>query len=421
MPRTSIRAKLIQLLQGFAILEEIFPADDTEENDDIFDLLEDEYARRFDFTSPASVIQLISSRRYLNVRAPVPKSRHWVNNVLNELDDERFKTETRVSRNAFDFILEKIKDHPIFHRSEKNNQQLPVENQLHIALYRFGRYGNGASIRDIANHAGIGEGTVEKITRRIITALLSLEPQYLCWYSQGEKNAMKARIDATFGFPECIGFLDGTSVILDLKPEKNHQDYYNRKSRYAINAQILCDLDWRIRYSFVGYPGSVHDSACIGYSSLVNEANAYFDSPEYVLVDSAYPLTDNFIPSFKRPLADTEPYKSFNTEHSIARVHVEQCIGQLKGRFQSLRGMRIQIIDSSDNKRFNDWFTACCVLHNMLLEIDRWDDDDDGTEDNSGMEDDDRRNNEGGIGGRYNKNTAVQKRERLVQRVLGLL
>ena len=78
--------------------------------------------------------------------------------------------------------------------------------------------------------------------------------------------------------------------------------------------------------------------------------------------------------------------------------------------------MRIQITDDSDNKRINDWFTACCILYNMILTIDKWDDDD--KADNY-REDDE---GEDGIGDCLNqKRTAAQKRERLVQRVLGQL
>lgn len=227
---------------------------------------------------------------------------------------------------------------------------------------------------------------------------------------------MKRRIEMAHGFPDCLGFLDGTGIILDLKPARNHQDYYNRKSRYSINAQILCDLDHRIRFAFVGYPGSVHDSACIGYSPLINHVNQYFDPPEYVLTDSAYSLTETFIPSFKRPLAEREPYKSFNAVHSGARVHVERCIGELKGRFQSLRGMRIQISDDSDHERVIRWFTACYILHNMLLGVDEWEEEDDGeeNEDEEGIE-------ENNMGNRLNqRETAVQKRENLVRTVLCL-
>lgn len=185
MPRRSERAKAIEFLQVAAIVEELFADEEIDDPDDLFD--DDEYGLGVDVTSPAFLLHFVQSRRYFNVRRDVPKSSNWVENVLPQLDEGRFRAETRVSRQAFDFILSKIQDHPVFQNTNENlQQQLPVERQLHVALHRFGRYGNGVSQKDVANRFGIGEGTTEKVTRRVITSLLSLEKEYACWFSQDE-------------------------------------------------------------------------------------------------------------------------------------------------------------------------------------------------------------------------------------------
>ena len=60
---------------------------------------------------------------------------------------------------VLDILLVLIRDHPVFHNNS-NNTQAPVQTQLVVTLFRLGRYGNGASVMDIARQAGIGEGTV---------------------------------------------------------------------------------------------------------------------------------------------------------------------------------------------------------------------------------------------------------------------
>ena len=40
---------------------------------------------------------------------------------------------------------------------------MPVKQQLAIALYRFGHYGNAASTMKVALWAGVGFGTVERV------------------------------------------------------------------------------------------------------------------------------------------------------------------------------------------------------------------------------------------------------------------
>jgi hypothetical protein len=52
------------------------------------------------------------------------------------------------------------------------NGQLPIDEQLAIALYRFGHDGNAASLQHVANWAGVGKGTVTLVTRCVMTAVL---------------------------------------------------------------------------------------------------------------------------------------------------------------------------------------------------------------------------------------------------------
>jgi hypothetical protein len=51
------------------------------------------------------------------------------------------------------------------------------------------------------------------------------------------------------------------------------------------------------------------------------------------------------------------------------RVHSEHFFASLKGRFQSLRDLRIQIQKDSDLKYANSWIRSCLILHNMIIDI----------------------------------------------------
>ena len=55
----------------------------------------------------------------------------------------------RVSPLVFLTVLDLIEDHAIF-KNDTNLAQTPVEQQLVVTLFRMGRYGNGASVEDIA-------------------------------------------------------------------------------------------------------------------------------------------------------------------------------------------------------------------------------------------------------------------------------
>ena len=69
-----------------------------------------------------------------------------------------------VSPTVFDILLDLIQEHPVFY-NKSNNGQTSVQKQLAITLYCMGCYGNGTSLEDISQTAGIPEGSVELFTK----------------------------------------------------------------------------------------------------------------------------------------------------------------------------------------------------------------------------------------------------------------
>ena len=56
---------------------------------------------------------------------------------------------------------------------------------------------------------------------------------------QEVKQAVSNFYDA-HGFPQCIGAVDGTHIFIK-QPLENTTDFINRKSRYPLNVQAICD------------------------------------------------------------------------------------------------------------------------------------------------------------------------------------
>ncbi|XP_055352505.1 uncharacterized protein LOC129598558 [Paramacrobiotus metropolitanus] len=278
--------------------------------------------------------------RYVG-RPFVPKSSAFYDDLLFSLDESRFRQEMRMSRATFDAVLTRIIDHPIF-KGNSNNSQAPVAKQLATALSRFGSCGNAASVGSVARKFGISEGTVDAFTKRVIVALVSLEKEVVRWPTTAEKRIIKHKIKSKHHFASCIGFVDGTDIVLATKPSMNGEDYFNRKKRYALSAMIVCDYSKRIIYTSCGFTGSAHDSRVYKSTDLYRNPRKYFKKDEYILADSAYAISSTVMPPYRksekrRNLAN----RRFNKQHSRARVRVEHCIGMLKNRFQCLKGCEI--------------------------------------------------------------------------------
>lgn len=106
----------------------------------------------------------------------------------------------------------------------------------------MGHYGNGASLEDIAHHAGISEGGVELFTERCFTAIESLHDAFVCLPTAEEKENEKSWIDNELGFwgtwREGWVMYDRTIVVLYTKPGLNGDAYFTRKSNYGLNLQV---------------------------------------------------------------------------------------------------------------------------------------------------------------------------------------
>ena len=194
------------------------------------------------------VIAQLYSTHYYNTRELIPKDSNQLHLLLYNYKINRpeiFRSYLRVSPGCFDDLVEAIKDDEIFHNNS-NNAQMPVEQQLAIALYRFGHYGNAASTMKVALWAGVGFGTVPLVTKRVLKALNSerFHRSSVRWASSAAKETAKAWTEEASCPAWRDGWLmvDGTLVPLFMRPAFFGNTWFDRKSNYSMNIQVrfLC-------------------------------------------------------------------------------------------------------------------------------------------------------------------------------------
>lgn len=325
------------------------------------------------------ILAYIESIRYLDSR----RKDYSKNTTIAEwfaqpmLQEPRtFRLFLRMTRTSFDHLLTKIENHPVF-LNESTCPQTPVRYQLATFLHYLGA-GN-CSHGQLALPLGLGEGTITLFCRRVLTAILSMKSTFIRWPSERERRTTAARIcNASNGiFANCVGFVDGTYIILRYAPLTDWYYYFNRKSSYGLNAMVVCDDRRRILYTRAGETSAVHDARVFENSRIGGAPHEFFSDKEYLLGDSAYTCNDFMITPFKKPRARNQNERRFNATLSSRRIAVEHVFGILKARFPAVTRIGVRITGTETHKLVVDWFEAACILHNFLLdekEEPEWDD-----------------------------------------------
>jgi DDE superfamily endonuclease len=80
---------------------------------------------------------------------------------------------------------------------------------------------------------------------------------------------------------------------------------------------------------------------------------------------------------YKKPERDLPENEVFNNHLSHIRIRSEHAIGYLKGRFQSLKELRVQIMNQKSHK-FATYWVACCIgVHAFAMACEAADEDND--------------------------------------------
>ncbi|GAB0098313.1 protein ANTAGONIST OF LIKE HETEROCHROMATIN PROTEIN 1 [Sergentomyia squamirostris] len=359
MSRKYNRPDFLNFLEAEVVMKTLEVEEEEERTGENHDLVEDKAIDEF-----VMGLSVLERHRYL-YRSKVAKCL-WYETTLPRYDDSRFLQYIRVSREEFHFILLEISTDPVF--IEKSGNQMPVEKQLALVLFRLGNSGDSASIAKIAALFGVGDGgTVDKITHRVFVAILNLKTKYLYWPDAMERKQMTQ--NTLHELPGCVGYMDGTEFPLAEAPIQDPESYYSRKKRYSMKATIICDYQHRVRYLATGVPGSVHDSRMFSHMALGQDPDRFLIGFEWIAADSAYKLTERVITPFRQNsnAMDARSRAKFNRHFSSYRVRVEQVFGKAKEKFQSLKELRFRLGTEQNHQYSCNWVMACFILYNMLI------------------------------------------------------
>ncbi len=120
-------------------------------------------------------------------------------------------------------------------------------------------------------------------------------------YTVEEQANTKRRFAAMSGFPNVIGAIDCTHIMIRA-PSVNEFVYVNRKNVHTINTQIICDADMLITNVVARWPGSTHDSFILTHSSVGARLEAGAARDGWLLGESTHSLK---VTAYNQTNADT--------------------------------------------------------------------------------------------------------------------
>jgi hypothetical protein len=143
----------------------------------------------------------------------------------------------------------------------------------------------------------------------------------------------------------------------------------------------------------LGHTSSVHDAWAFRSTHTFKNHDRIFGPGEWMWADSAYPPETWSVAPFKKPIngqltPDQRTYNYWVSKVSVSlhstlsflmnlngsyylqiRIRVEHTIGLLKGTLQSLKEIRIQLINTKWHMIIIMWARTCIVLHNLIIRI----------------------------------------------------
>jgi DDE superfamily endonuclease len=99
----------------------------------------------------------------------------------------------------------------------------------------------------------------------------------------------------------------------------------------------------------IGLTGAAHDATAFEHTVASKHPEFLFEGKEFAWTDSAYPLGEQVIPVHKMLALNLCHNVIFDKAVSHIWVQSEHCMGALKGQFQCLCGLHVNIDSPEDH------------------------------------------------------------------------
>lgn len=239
-----------------------------------------------------------------------------------------------------------------------NLELVPFKKKILLAVWLLS---NKESHREAANLFGLEKSTVNYIFHEMCNLLSECRYDIIKWPNDNQQRKTINMVMAHYGFPNCIGFIDGCHIQIRA-PHNNPVDFYNRKDTHSVVLQAICDHKLQFIDIYVGHTGRAHDARIFRESPTFQRLPNLVSHQRHVLGDSAYPASPYVLTPFKDNGFLSREQIKYNKVHATARSCIERTFGMLKNKFR-----RLKYLELNKTSQMSVIIAACCVLHNFII------------------------------------------------------
>jgi len=229
----------------------------------------------------------------------------------------------------------------------------------------------------VDEYVRIGETTANESLQRFCRSVIEVfGEEYLRAPTEADLLRLHAE-NQKRGFPGMVGSLDCCHWEWKNCPAGWHGAYQNRKGTRSIILEAVASYDLWCWHAAVGIAGSNNDLNVLDRSPLwMSWARGERPTLQFVmnnrLYEYGYYLCDGIYPDWSIlvksiPLPQTPEHQLFAKTHEAVRKDVERLFGVLMARFAILRNPARYFFLGF----LKDVWTACIILHNLIIESDR--------------------------------------------------
>lgn len=292
--------------------------------------------------------------------------------LAGNLPEETWYQNFHVSRKTFFKICEIVRSE--LSRQDTNMRpSVSLEKRVAVALNRLA---TGSCYTACGVNFGLPKSTANVVKNEFCDILRRKAASFIKFpKTELEVRKIVSEFEDISMFPHVIGALDGTHVKI-IAPKENKYDFLGKKVFYSVLVLGVADSNCKFIHASAGCPGAVSFARMLRGSALQRdiENGVILDAPRRLIdgnevkpllvSNSCFDLNSWLMTPYTQNPPITAAQNNFNSALSSAREKIVQAFGLLRGRWRCLLETM-----KEDTLRVPTTVIACCVLHNLCLEM----------------------------------------------------